>query len=287
MDNTASNGSVDVDKFQRAMLVYRNSIDPETRASPAMILFGRPIRDAIPIPMGRYCPHSTWVETLAHRERALAKRHTREHEKWSEHTRSLPALHIGDKVYIQNLVGNHPRRWERTGTVVEVREFHQYLVKVDGSGRLTLRNRQHLRRFTPFNTKQIDVESLSPATQDVQPMRPSNVVQHRDSTANTPRANQLTPPHHSPISPPPNEEDHQLMPTLIDSPSSEHLDKEVENAQEVPLEVRSDPPPSETSPPKAKATIPRAVARLLPHNAPGIKEDPPEPLGRGSRRRRN
>ena len=58
-DNITANGSLDVDKFQRALLIYRNSIDPETKASPALILFGRPIRDAIPIVMGRYSPHDT------------------------------------------------------------------------------------------------------------------------------------------------------------------------------------------------------------------------------------
>merc|ERR1712237_199586 len=143
MDNTGPTGSLDIDKFQRAMLIYRNTIDPETKASPALILFGRPIRDSIPIPMGRYCPHNTWQETLAHREKALAKRHSRAHEKWSEHTRLLQPLKVGDHVYLQNLVGNNPNKWERTGVVVEIRQFHQYVVRIDGSGRVTLRNRQH------------------------------------------------------------------------------------------------------------------------------------------------
>ena len=151
MDNTGPTGSLDVDQFQRAMLVYRNTIDFKTRASPALILFGRPIRDPIPIPMGRYCPHTTWKEILAHREKALAKRHAREHERWSEHTRLLQPLKVEDRVYIQDLVGNYPRKWERTGVVVETRQFHQYVVRIDGSGRVTLRNRQHLRKFTPFH----------------------------------------------------------------------------------------------------------------------------------------
>ena len=63
MDHTGPTGSLHTDKFQRAMLIYRNSIDPETKASPAFVVFGRPIRDAIPIPMGCYCSHSTWQET--------------------------------------------------------------------------------------------------------------------------------------------------------------------------------------------------------------------------------
>ena len=166
MENTPASGSLDVDKFQRALLVYRNSIDPETKASPAMIVFGRAIRDPIPIPMGRYCPHPTWTETLINREKALAKRHSREHEKWSEHTRALPPLKVGDHVYIQNLTGNNPKRWERTGVVVEVKQFHQYVIKIDGSGRLTLRNRQYLRQFQPFkpNSREEFIESFIPTT---------------------------------------------------------------------------------------------------------------------------
>ncbi|CAC5397320.1 unnamed protein product [Mytilus coruscus] len=60
-------------------------------------------------------PHGKWIELMSHREMALAKRHSREHE----HTHHLPPLQVGDHVYIQNLEGNHPMRWEHTGSVVE------------------------------------------------------------------------------------------------------------------------------------------------------------------------
>jgi hypothetical protein len=56
VDNISRTSSLDIDKFQSAILMYRNSIDPETKASLAMILFARPIRDAIPIPRGRLNP---------------------------------------------------------------------------------------------------------------------------------------------------------------------------------------------------------------------------------------
>jgi len=151
--NTSATGSLNVDAFQRAMLIYRNSIDPETKASPAMILYGRPIRDPIPAPLGKYCPHQTWQETLENREKALAIRHSREKEKWTEHTRELQPLDIGDHVYVQNLVGNNPRRWERTGIVIEILPHKQYRIKLDGTGRVTLRNRKGLRKFTPFFRK--------------------------------------------------------------------------------------------------------------------------------------
>ena len=42
-----------------------------------------------------------------------------------------------------------PPPGDKTGIVIEVRPFHQYVVRVDGSGRVTLRNRRFLRKYTP------------------------------------------------------------------------------------------------------------------------------------------
>ena len=101
--------------------------------------------------MGRYLPQETWSELMSHWELALAGRHSRDHEQWNEYTNRLPQLKVGDHFYIQNLIGNHPRRCERTGIVIEVRQYHQYVIRVDGTGRVTIRNQQHLRKFTPFH----------------------------------------------------------------------------------------------------------------------------------------
>ena len=127
---------------------YRNTPDPITKISPAMYLFGRPVKDLIPILPGKYSPHTIWKESLDLREEAFRHRH--QQEKCSEHTKPLPPLQVGDRVRIQNQTGLHPNKWDRSGTVIEVRQFHQYLIRVDGSGRQTLRNRKFLRRFVPM-----------------------------------------------------------------------------------------------------------------------------------------
>ena len=114
-----------------------------------MCVFGRPVRDLIPILPGKYYPHPTWKESLQLRETALRYRHMRHQDKWSEHTKTLSPLRVGDRVRIQNQTGRHPNKWDHTGVVIEVRQFHQYLIRIDGSGRQTLRNRKFLRKFVP------------------------------------------------------------------------------------------------------------------------------------------
>ena len=127
-DNTSATGSLDEDAFQKAILSYRNTPDPATGVSPAMMLFGRQVRDAIPAVIGNYIPHQTWTDLQDHREKALRKRMVLEHEKWSAHTRPLPPLKVGDTVFVQNQSGNHPRRFEKTGVIVEVQQHDQYQV---------------------------------------------------------------------------------------------------------------------------------------------------------------
>ncbi|GFN97948.1 protein red-like [Plakobranchus ocellatus] len=67
----------------------------------------------------------------------------------SEDTRVLPPLTVGDSGRIQNQTGPHPTKWDKTGIVVEVRQFDQYVIRVDGSGRTTLHNRKFLRKYVP------------------------------------------------------------------------------------------------------------------------------------------
>ena len=152
-DNVGPDGELDTDNFLRATLIKRNTPDPTCKLSPAEVVFGRRLRDTMP----RINRNSniffnkqiqpTWTEAWEQKELALRTRYQGCQARLTEHSKSLPGLLVGDRVMIQNQSGNKPTKWDRSGVIVEIRDFYKYIVKVDGSGRLLLRNRRFLKKL--------------------------------------------------------------------------------------------------------------------------------------------
>ncbi len=267
-DNTGSYGDLDTDKAQRAILHYRNSPDPSTKVSPAMCLFGRPIKDLIPVFPGHFRPHNVWTETLQAREEALRKRHMLAAERWSEHTKRLPQLTVGDHVFVQNQTGPHPLKWDKTGQVVEVRQHDQYVIRTDGSGRVTLRNRKFLRKYTPFRkqpkhrTILQDLECAKPATTTTapEPGQRAEDVSPASSATMGPRTTSTVPdPEPDRGGPPPDTPSTTAPPPAILLPSP----------------VRSTPPANNLTPQlPSPPVMSRALKRLGDFNHRGLKESP-------------
>ena len=140
-------------------MLHQNTPLQDVNISPAVMLFGRAIKDHLPSSPNKI--RVEWKKIAEMREDALAKRHIRNVEKYNYQSRELQPLCVGDAVILQNQYGNSPRRWHKTGTIVEVGTNRQYQVKVDGSNRITLRNRRFLKKillmirnesFTPHHT---------------------------------------------------------------------------------------------------------------------------------------
>ena len=168
MSNTGPTGSLDHDRFLSAMLQLRNTPDPDCNISPSQIIFGRPLRDTLSFVnrLEKFSnPHvrPTWHQAWAAKEDALRSRLTRTTESLKEQSRPLRPLALGKKVFLQNQQGASPTKWDRLGTVVESLDHDRYRVKVDGSGRLTLRNRRFLRAYTPA-TPSIEQRPAAPSS---------------------------------------------------------------------------------------------------------------------------
>ena len=150
-NNIGPDGKLDTENFLRALLIKRNTPDPGCKLSPAEIIFGRNLRDTLPRIDKRVNVfynerfRSSWREAWEQKELALRMRYHGCEARLREHSKSLPPLKLGDRVVMQNQNGQRPNKWERTGNVVEIRDFDKYIVKVDGSGRLTMRNRRFLK----------------------------------------------------------------------------------------------------------------------------------------------
>ena len=270
MSNIGPNGSLNSDKFIRALLQLRNTPDPDCNLSPAQIIFGRPIRDSLSFVnrLEKFSnPHvrPMWREAWAKKESALRTRFTRSSEALNEHAKQLQPLSIGEKCFIQNQTGNFPTKWHRTGTVVEVCNHDQYVLKVDGSGRLTKRNRRFLRSFKPASLA-IDNAPLSNTAQAHK--RPEIFPVNSDVEERS-----------TPFPPP------MLVP-------SEPLDI---NEEPCPANVPDSEAPPTTpcisntlanQPPEGEK-VPAMLKRILPFNSQGRCEDtvPPEDGGRRTRRR--
>ena len=163
-------GKLDTEEAARAFLAYRNTPSQDTGISPAMSLFGRPIKDHLPRRTLVIRPE--WEAVQNAREIAFAKRHLASPP--NKPARMLEPLLCGDAVQVQNQNGNRPRKWYATGVVVECLPNRQYRVLIDGSRRATLRNRKFLRKIDPVCRKPTHLPEIDQA-RPVTPTVPAEV----------------------------------------------------------------------------------------------------------------
>ena len=260
--NIEMSGNLNSDKFLRALLQLRNTPDPDCNVSPAQIVFGKPLKDAFSFvnrldKFSNQAINPIWREAWQLKEQALRSRFIKTSEVLNRHSRNLRQLYTGDRCFVQNQTGPSPKRWDRTGIVIEAHPHDQYTIKIDGSGRLTTRNRKFLRYFQP-------------ASMDMQPAPDSFPLVINDETPN----------------PGPNR-----LPDIIGNDNTQSIERpqtpsnyepSIQNVDhdtiphtygDVDINEPSIADQTVHEPRRQAVKIPAALMRLLPHNKEGGKED--------------
>ena len=106
-------------------------------ASPAQIIYGRPIRDTLPSHPQLYQRQP--AEHFIDRRR---EQNEKVKDKYDSRARDLPEFSVGARVRVQD---PRTRRWDRCGVVISVGPHRRYRVRFDDGG-VVDRNRYHLRR---------------------------------------------------------------------------------------------------------------------------------------------
>lgn len=155
------NGNDD-EAFDRGLMELRNTPRPDGR-SPAQVLYGRPLRTAVPAHRRAFAPEWQAADEECDAKQSLR----REKAEWyyNRSARTLPPLRIGTPVRIQDRTSN---RWDKTGTVVGIGTHRDYHVKLP-SGRILWRNR----RFLRHRHNQVPDDGETPQTSGTQ-ASPSN-----------------------------------------------------------------------------------------------------------------
>ena len=188
-----------------------------------------------------------WKQAWRAKEEALRARFIRTSEKLNAHCRQLPPLECGKRCFVQNQHGPLRNKWHNTGTVMEVLPFNQYVIKMDGSRKLTKRNRRFLRAYTPasVNTEPQPppLDIVEPA-QLIPPVHDNTVLQGEDGKEDA-----------ASVSP----TDLEHIDDRIPSPNSERVTTSHES------ELIEDQP-------SVTRRQPRCLSQLRDYNAPGLKE---------------
>ena len=252
-DNTNPDGSLNSDKAARAILQHRNTPIPELGLSPAQLLLHRQLRDSVPARPKHYKPHKEWIISAEKREQAFAERNKKTEATYNEHVKPLSPIAIQTPVLVQE-----KGRWSKSGKVIEVLTNRQYRIRMDGSGRVTLRNRNRIKPISQAAPNQTPsaLPLATPATAKIPtipipplfaqgPIGPTlNQVPSSPSPTHPPPS----PPHASPppqTSPPP---------TLPDPPTGPRQSHQSVNDRQ------------------QGAKLPRSLKALADHNNRGLLE---------------
>ena len=115
------------------------------------MLFSRQLCDTLPSNPGNIRLRPEWVLTRVAREEALARSLEVREDQLSYQMKPLQNLEIGTIVQVKNQWGPHATKWDLSCTIDECQNFDSYLVKMDGSDRITKCNRKFIKLILPYS----------------------------------------------------------------------------------------------------------------------------------------
>ena len=159
---------VDSESFAAGILLYRNTPCSPTNRSPAEILFGRQLRDNLPVSRKLLKPNLRF-DVENRRRDAYAKV-----DKYSPRVQ-LPLLRPGTRVFVQNPM---TKKWTSEGSVISFgHNEREYLIEME-NGKIMRRNRHFLREKL--------VATEMPPPQPFPPMSSNSQGTSQDSSSSSP-----------------------------------------------------------------------------------------------------
>ena len=143
IQKVTKSGNLDCDAFARGLLEIRNTPRADGR-SPAEVLYGHPLRSAVPIHHRAFAPE--WQRVAEDCDKRADALRDAARDRYNVTAKPLSGLHLGSHVSIQD---QSTGLWDRRGIIMGVGKSRDYLVKLP-SGRILWRNRRYLRPLRPL-----------------------------------------------------------------------------------------------------------------------------------------
>jgi hypothetical protein len=144
-DIVTETGNLNTDAVTEALLIYHNTKCQVLGKSPSELANGRILKDFLPRDFSTLLPAPEKLMSGVVKDKLQEEIRLAGGQRWSEHTRRLAPLEMGCWVQLQNLRGPHPLKSDSNGVVIGKHNVNSYVIRVNGSGKITIRNRCSLR----------------------------------------------------------------------------------------------------------------------------------------------
>ncbi|ESO93653.1 hypothetical protein LOTGIDRAFT_153103 [Lottia gigantea] len=132
-----------MNKWITALLQFKNTPKADG-TSPAVKVFGHPLRDNMPAHRRSFAPE--WQKIIADADEKSSIHSNEVEKRYNKTAQPLLSLSVGNKVVFQN---DRTKRWTINRSIIKIGNHRDYFIATDG-GRVLRRTRKFLRRRYPL-----------------------------------------------------------------------------------------------------------------------------------------